>query len=129
MRREHVHFVDQVNLVTPLSRRILNVVEEFPGLVDARSRSGVNFDEIDKPAGINLLTGRTLIAWLWAYTALTVQRLRKDSCNGCFTNSARAGKKERMVQSFAVQCICQGADNMFLPHNVVKGRRMPDRLL
>ena len=34
MFRQHVHFVDQVNLEAAPGRRILDVVEQIPGIVN-----------------------------------------------------------------------------------------------
>ena len=53
MFRQHVDFVDQVYLEAAPGRRILHVVEQFPGIVNLGFRCRVDLDQIDEPALID----------------------------------------------------------------------------
>src|SRR5690606_27744088 len=46
VRREHVHFVDQVDLVAAARGGVLHVVEQLAGVVDLGARGGVDFDQV-----------------------------------------------------------------------------------
>ena len=54
MRREHVHFVDEVDLVAAAGRRVLHVVEQLARIIDLGARGRVDLDQIDEAAGIDL---------------------------------------------------------------------------
>jgi hypothetical protein len=57
--REHVHFVDHVDLEAAARRRIDRVLEKLPHLVDLGVGRRVDFEQIDKTPGIDLGTRRT----------------------------------------------------------------------
>ena len=58
MRRQHVHFVDEVDLVAAARRRVLHVLEQLARVVDLGARGGVDFDEIDEAALVDLACRR-----------------------------------------------------------------------
>jgi len=49
-----VHFVDQVDLVTPLGRCVSNVLTELPDVVDTVIAGTINLDDIETVAAGNL---------------------------------------------------------------------------
>ena len=58
--REHVHFVDDVDLEAPARRRVQRVLEQLAHVVDLRVGRGVELDQIDEAARIDLrCTART----------------------------------------------------------------------
>ena len=52
--RQHVHFVDDVDLVAPDRRRVLRVVEHLAHVVDAGVRRRVELEQIDEAPGVDL---------------------------------------------------------------------------
>ena len=66
VRREHVHFVDEVHLVAAAGRRVLHVVEQLARVVDLGARGGVDLDEVDEAAGVDLAAGGADAAGLGA---------------------------------------------------------------
>ena len=51
--RQHVHFVDQVDLVAADRRRVARVVEDLAHVVDAGVRRGVELEQVDEAAGVD----------------------------------------------------------------------------
>ena len=59
--RQHVHFVDQVDLEAAARRRVLRVVDQLAHVVDAGVAGGVDLEQIDEAARVDL-AARTALA-------------------------------------------------------------------
>src|SRR5690606_148598 len=46
--RQHVHFIDQVDLEAATRRGVLHVVEQIAGIFHFGTRGGVDLDQVDK---------------------------------------------------------------------------------
>ncbi len=124
--RQHVHLVDQIHLVTPLGRRVLNVVQQLAGIFDLGSRRGIDFDQVDEAPLVNRLTARALAtrgrrdALVTTPIGGAVQALGQYPCQGGLADATRAGEQVRVVQTPLVKSIDQGALDMGLPHKLVE---------
>ncbi len=58
-----MHFVDQVDLVTPLGRRVSNVLTELPHVVDTVVARTIDLDDIETVAGGDLAAVIAFSAW------------------------------------------------------------------
>ena len=58
-----MHFVDQIYLVTPLRRRVSNVLAELSHVFDAVVAGAVNLDHVETVAAGNLAAVITFAAW------------------------------------------------------------------
>ena len=125
MRREHVHFVDEVDLVAAARRRVLHVVEELTGVIDLGARCGIHFQKIDESAGINLAAGRAFPAGLGRDALLAVQAFRKNPRDGRLADAARAGEEKRVMHAAARQRIDERASHVLLPHELGEFLRAP----
>ena len=92
--REHVHFVDEIDLVAAARGRVLHVVQQLARVIDLGARGGVHLDQIDEAPGIDLAARRAFPAGLGAHALLAVQALREDSRDGRLADAARAGEQE-----------------------------------
>ena len=72
--RQHVHFVDQVDLVAADGRRVARVVENLAHVVDAGVRRGIELEQIDEAARVDVDARRADAAGV-AVTPLTQLRL------------------------------------------------------
>ena len=99
--RQHVHFVDQVDLVAAARRRVLHVVEQLARVVDLGARGRVDLDQVDEAALVDLAAGAALAAGLRADARLAVQRLGEDARDRRLADAARAGEQERVVDAAA----------------------------
>ena len=116
--REHVHFVDEVHLVTPARRRVRNVVEQFARVVHLGARGGVHFNQVNEPALVHFDAGRTLAAGLGRNAGFAVKRLGEDARDRGLADAARAGKQEGMVQAIVVERVHQRPDDVLLTHEL-----------
>jgi hypothetical protein len=62
MRRQHVHFVDQVDLEAPTCRQVLDVLQELARVIDLRARCRIHLDQVDETALVDLAAGSALAA-------------------------------------------------------------------
>ena len=57
VRREHVYFVDQVDLVASTTRRVPHVVQQFARVLDLGAACSVHLDQVDEaPSSISRQT-------------------------------------------------------------------------
>ena len=48
-----MNFIDEINLVTPLSRTVLDIIQQFTGILDLGSGGRINLEQINKITLIN----------------------------------------------------------------------------
>ena len=125
VRREHVHFVDQVDLVAAARRRVLHVVEQLARVIDAGARGGIDLDQIDAAAGIDLAAAGALAAGRRAHAALAVQALGEDARDRGLAHPARTGEQKGVVHAAAGERIGERAQHMLLPGHLGKAARPP----
>ena len=123
--RQHVDFVNQINLVAAARRRIHRVVDQLAHVVDAGIAGGIDFEQIDEAARIDLDAGTALTAWLRSRALLAVQRLGKNARDRGLADPARAGKQQRVMQPSAVQRMGERAHDVLLPDQFGKAAWTP----
>ena len=57
--RQHMNFVNQINLEATLARRVLNVFQQLTGVLDLGSAGRVHFDQVNKSTCLNRLASTT----------------------------------------------------------------------
>ncbi|MNF60076.1 hypothetical protein D3C84_416810 [compost metagenome] len=125
VRGEHVHFVDQVDLVAAAAGRVLHVVEQLAGIFHLGAAGGVHFDQVDETALIDLPAHRTLATRRGADASLAVQALGKNTRDGGLAHAPRAGEEIGVVQALVVQGIDQGLQHMSLADHFAERARTP----
>ena len=125
VRRQHVDFVDQVDLVACARRRILDIVQQLAGILYLGAGGGIHFDQVHAAAFVDLHTTRTLTAGFGTDAGFTIQGFGKNTCNGGLAHAARAGKQVSVVQTIVVQRIDQGSQDVLLTHHFGKLARPP----
>ncbi len=124
--RQHVHFVDQVDLVAPDGRRIARVVEDLAHVVDAGVRRGVEFQQVDEAAGVDVDACRAHAAGRRGdAVGDAVEALGENARDGRLADAARAGQKVGVVQLAARQRVRQRRDHVFLPGQFRERLRPP----
>ena len=114
LRAQHVHFVDQVDLVAAARRRVLHVVEQLARIIDLGARGRVDFDQIDAAPGLDFAAARALEAGFGADAALAVQALGEDARHRGLADAARAGEQEGVVHASALERIGQRTQHVLL---------------
>ncbi|MNM60779.1 hypothetical protein D3C81_720700 [compost metagenome] len=125
MAGEHVHFVDQVDLEAPTARGVLHVVEQLAGVFDFSAARGVDLDQVDETALIDLTAHRALAARRRSDTRFTVQAFGDNSRDGGLADPARTGEQVGVVQPLAVQGIDQSLEHMGLADHFAERARTP----
>ncbi len=117
MPGQHVYFINQVDFKTAAGRGILNIIQQFPGILNTGSGGRIHFNQIHKTALINFQAGSTFPTGFCRDPLFTVQGFGQYSGDGCFTHSAGTSKQVSMVQTFCFQRISQSLKHMLLPHH------------
>jgi len=95
--RQHVHFVDQVNLEAAPIGRVLHVFQQIAGVLDLGAGRGVYLDQIHESTGVDLSAGGALAAGCGGNSGLAIQRLGENPGDGGLAHSARASKQKSVV--------------------------------
>ena len=91
--RQHVHFIDQIDLEAATRRGVLHVVEQIAGVFHFGARGGVDLNQIDKTPLLDLTTVVAHAARGGGDPGFAVQTFCQQTGNRGFTDAAGAGKK------------------------------------
>ena len=125
LRRQHVHFVDDVNLIAPGRRRIAHGLKHLADFVNASVGRTVDLDDIHRTAFRDLHAIPAHIARLVTRRMLAVERFRKNPRRRSLAHAARTGEQKRMRHTVLPDRIPQRLRDMLLPHKVFKFLRTP----
>ncbi len=120
MAGKHVHFVDQVDLEAPAARGVLHVIEQLTGVLDLGPARGVDLDQVDEAAFIDLTAHRALATGRRSDTCFTVQAFGDDPRDGGLADPARPGKQVGVVQP-----LDQSLEHMGLADHFAERARTP----
>ena len=123
--RQHVHFVDQIDLEAAARRGILRVFDDVAHIVDAGVAGGIDLEQIDETPGVDVDTGAALATRSRRLAALAVQRFGEDARNRRLADTARAGEQERMMHAIGIERIAERAHDVFLADQLGKPFRPP----
>ena len=126
--REHVDFVDNVDLVAGRDRRIAHRLDNLADIIDAGMAGGIHLDDVDKAAGRDAPARLAHAAGIDRGAALpvfanAVERLGYQTRGRCLADPAYAGHQEGMGQPVALDRIAQGLDHCVLADQFGKFRR------
>jgi len=126
--RQHVHFVDDIDLVARRNRRVPHRLDDLAHIVDASVRRGVHLDDVDMPPlgdrharlahAARIDRGTT-----GAVQADAVQRLGDQPCSRRFPDAAHTRHQECMCQPVALDRIAERAHHRVLPDKFRKSLR------
>ena len=120
MIREHVHFVDEVNLESSLGRHVLRVLQQLAGIVHAGPRSRIHLDEVHEPAFVDRHACVAIAAGLGDDPTGAIQGLCQDARHRGLADAPGAGEQVRMVQTLRAERIDQRLDDMLLANHFCK---------
>ena len=118
-----MHFIDEINFVASLGRRVTNVVTQLTHVFDAVVARAINLDHVETVAGSNLATVVAHAAWRDSRAVDAVKRFRQYPRSRCFADSARPDEQIRMRQPVLRDGILERARDMRLPDQIVKSLR------
>ncbi|ESS38396.1 hypothetical protein P355_4974 [Burkholderia cenocepacia KC-01] len=112
--RQHVHFVDHVDLEARIDGRVHRALEQRGHFIDAAVARRVHLDVIDETALVDLATGATHAARLRRDAGFTVERLREDPRQRRLADTARSGKQIGVMETPAVERVRERPDDVLL---------------
>ena len=128
LRREHVHFVENIDLVARADRSVADRVVDLAHVIDAVVRGGVHFDDVDMPALHDCLAmhadGRhpDRRAGDGAVGQLVVERAREDARGRRLADAAHAGEDPGLRDAGGLERVRDRAHHGVLADQVVEGR-------
>ena len=126
--RQHVHFVEDVDLVARAHRRVADRVVDLPDVVDAVMRGGVHLHHVEMPALDDRLAvhaelrhrdGRPVHR---AVRQLVIERARQDARGRRLADAAHAGEDPGLRDAAALERVGDRAHHRVLADQVVEGR-------
>ena len=123
VRGEHVHFVDQIDLVAATAGRVLHVFQQLTGILHLGAAGGIHLDQIDKTAFADFLTGGTNAARAAADAFLAIEAAGQDAGDGGLANTPGTGEQIGVVQAILIERVHQRPGNVFLAHQFIEGAR------
>ena len=122
---QHVHFVDQVDLVAADGRRVARVVENLPHVVDAGVGRGVELEQVDEAPGVDLGARRADAARRGGDARHAIEALGEDARDRGLAHPAGAGQQVRVVNAAARQRIGERRHHVLLAGQLRERHRPP----
>ena len=119
--RQHVYFVDDVDLVARRRRGIARALDDLANVVDAGAGGGIHFLHVDKArfgnrpawlANAARIDGRR---GALAVRSNAVEGAGDNARGGGLSHAAHAGQHEGVGDTAGGECVAQRADQGFLP--------------
>ena len=125
--REHVHFVDDVDLVARLHRRVAHALDQLADVADAGAAGRIHLDDVDMPVLGDGEAMGTLAAGDGGRAALAVgadavEGAGEDARRRRLADAAHAGQHVALGDAAAGDGIGQRAHQRFLADHVGEGR-------
>ena len=120
-----VNFVDDVDFVTALHRRIIAFLADLLRVVDAAVRRRVDFRDVRAGAVDDGAANRIVLRRGNARAVRAVERLREDARRRRLPGPARTDEKISVSDAPGLNRVFQRADDVFLPDDFVELLRSP----
>ncbi|CAB3758216.1 hypothetical protein LMG29542_03263 [Paraburkholderia humisilvae] len=112
--RQHVHFVDHIDLEARIDRRIHRALEQRGHFVDPAIARRIHFDIVDEAPFVDLPARAAHAARRGGDARLTVERLREDARQRGLADAACSGEQIGVMQAAAVERMRERAHDVLL---------------
>ena len=121
--RQHVHFIDDVDLVAAAGGPIDGVVPQLSDLVHAVVAGAVDLQDVDVVPGVHGQAAFTAAAGFsrGRLTGMAVQRLGQNAGDRGLTHAPGAGEQIGVGDSARLDSILQRMGDGILPDDIIKG--------
>src|SRR3990172_665060 len=123
--REHVDFVDDVDLVFAAHGGVPDGFAQFTNMLYASVRGAVYLDNVHGGAGRGLAAGVTHAAGSRCGAVLAVERFCQDTGSGRLSHAPGAGEQERVRKPVGGDRVLERARDVFLADHVLKNLGPP----
>ena len=122
--REHVDFVDDVDLVFAVARGVADRFVDLPDVVDAPVGGAVDLDDVERLARDDFEARGALVARLEVGgQGLAVERFGKEAGESRFADAARAAKEIGVGHLVEADGVFQRCDSRLLANDIAKSLR------
>ena len=122
--REHVDFVDDVDLLAQHGGLVPHRLRELADRIDAAIRGAIHLEVVDGAALVDRVAGRAGVARpLRRVRREAVQRLPDDPCERGLAAAAGAAEQERVMDAPRRERVAERARDVLLPDNLAECRR------
>ncbi len=121
--REHVDFVNDVNLETRAGRRVAAGLAQFAHLLDAIVAGAVNLKHVQRTPLGDFPAARIVIVEVHFGPVGAIEAFGEDAGDGGLAGPARAAKEVGMGNPLLLDRVGQGLRDMLLPHDVLEALR------
>ena len=123
--REHVHLVDDVDLIPPRHRLVHDILGQFAHISGGIPAGGVDLNHVETALGRDRTAGITFAAGLSVLRIGAVHRLRKNPRQRGLADPARTDEKVGVRGPLLTDRIHEGPDHMLLPDHIGEPLRPP----
>ena len=123
--RQHVYFVDDIDLKATARRRIHGVFQQLPHFIDLGVSRRIHFEQIDETAAVDFRAGGTSTTGRRRHAGFTIERFGENARQRCLADAARAGKEIGVVQPLLIQRVRQRPHDVLLADQAGKCFRPP----
>jgi hypothetical protein len=121
--REHVDFVDDVDLEPAVGGADGHVLPQLPDLVDATVAGGVDLDHVDVVAGRDRPAGVAGVAGLRCRPGGALERLGEDPGRARLAGAAGAAEQVGVADAARLDGAGEAPGHVLLPHQFVEALR------
>ena len=121
--REHVNFVNDVDLKPGGGRSVSAGLPQLADLLDAIIAGAVDFENVQRPALGDFLAARVGVVEIHFRSAGAIEAFGKNAGDGGFASAARAAKEVGVSNALALDGLGEGLSDVFLPHNLGEALR------
>ena len=108
---QHVHFVNNIDLIARRGRHIAHILNDFANIINAGARRGIHLNDIDMGAVHNRFAMRAGLAqrhaWHVRRIGVIVQSARKNTRRGGFADTAHTRQHKGMRNTARVKGVFQ----------------------
>src|SRR5512135_381621 len=123
--REHVNFIDDVDLVLAAYRSILDGLAQLADVLDAAVRCSIDLDDVHRCACRRLDAGIAFAAGRGRRPLRAIQGFGEYPCCRGLSDAARTGEQEGMGQSSRDYRVLKRPGYMPLAHNIFENLGPP----
>ena len=121
--REHVHLVDDEDLVSRLERDVSRLVAEITNVIHAGVRGRINLDDVDLAPGIEGDASLAGAAGLSSRTRLAVEGLGEQAGRGGLARTPRSGEEVGVADPLLFDGAPEGPGDALLTCDLSEGLR------
>ena len=114
-------FVNEIDFAAALCRGVLYVVKDLPGIVDPRTRCGIDLQQVEEASLVNALAGGACPAGTGTHPPFTVHRFGQQPGKGGLSYTSGPSKQEGMMNTVVVQRTGQSFPQYVLGPRTVYG--------